>query len=246
MGTHLNVVTCDFLQYDLNMRSVKSLGVHDPTATDTPHLGGIQPDWRDLPHLCEVVHVFWQFHNETEDEIRERLLSKGTPNKIKHQLRFLSSDKLGIIDDGELTPDAIWLANRFSRPTQQRLTAGEGASLGTKEQLNESEQSLLQSILFREDWLPMLATINQLHTESPSIKETDVRATEFRNRIEHLDGYAAVSSINSWKKKAQAHFKWVEYIGLATVSDGVYEPTALARDVDANLRQHYHPDWPVQ
>jgi hypothetical protein len=220
--------------------------MHDPTATDTPHLSGIQPDWRDLPHLCEVIHAFWQFRNETEDEIRERLLSKGTPNKIKDQLRLLSPDKLGIINNGELTPDAIWLANRFSCPTQQRLTAGEGVSLGAKEQLNESEQSLLQSILFREDWLPMLATINQIHTESPSIKETDARATDFRKRIEHLDGYAAVSSINSWKKKTQAHFKWAEYIGLAIVSDGAYEPTPLARDVDASLRQHYHPDWPVR
>jgi len=221
-------------------------GMYDPTATDSPHLGGIQPDWRDLPHLCEIVYFFYQFHNETEDEIRERLLSKGTPNKIKNQLRFLSSDKLGIIDEGGLTPDAIWLANRFSRPTQQRLTAGEKVSLGAKEQLNKSEQSLLQTMIFREDWLPMLATINQLHTESPSAKETDTRATEFRKRVDHLDGYAAVSSINSWKKKAQAHFRWAEYIGLATNSGGVYEPTALARDVDARLRKHYHPDWPIR
>ena len=220
--------------------------MHDPTATDTPHLSGIQPDWRDLPHLCEVIHAFWQFRNETEGEIRERLLSKGTPNKIKDQLRLLSPDKLDIINKGELTPDAIWLANRFSCPAQQRLTAGEGVSLGAKEQLNESEQSLLQSILFREDWLPMLATVNQIHTESPSIKETDARATDFRKRIEHLDGYVAVNSINSWKKKTQAHFKWAEYIGLATVSDGAYEPTPLGRDVDASLRQHYHPDWPVR
>lgn len=220
--------------------------MHDPTASDSPHFGGIQPDWRDLPHLCEVIHVFSHFHNESEDEIRERLLSKGTPNKVKHQLRFLSGDKLGLIEDGGLTPDAIWLANRFTRPTQQRLTAGEGASIGSKEQLNESEQSLLQSILFRKDWLPMLATINQLLTESTSIKETDTRATEFRKRVDHLSGYADVNSINSWKKKAQAHFTWAEYLGLATESDSIYEPTALARDVDDNLRQHYHPDWPVR
>jgi ribosomal protein L17 len=219
--------------------------MYDPTDSDSPHLGGIQPDWRDLPHLCEVVHVYWQFHDESHDEIRDRLLSKGTPNKVKHQLRLLSEGKLGIIREGELTPDAIWLANRFSRPTQQRLTAGEGATIGAKEQLNESEQSLLQSILFRKDWLPMLATINQLLTESTSIKETDTRATAFRKRVDHLAGYANVNSINSWKKKAQAHFTWAKYLGLATESNRVYEPTALARDIDSHLRRHYHPDWPV-
>jgi len=220
--------------------------MYDPTAPDSPHLGGIQPDWRDLPHLCEVIHIFWQFNDETEDEIRERLLSKGTPNKIKHQLRFLSEDKLGLVEEGSLTPDAVWLANRFSRPTQQRLTAGEGAAIGAKEKLNESEQSLLQSILFRKDWLPMLATINQLLTESTSTKETDTRATEFRKRVEHLSGYAGVNSINSWKKKAQAHFTWAEYLGLAMESSGVYEPTALARDVDNSFRQYYHPNWPIR
>lgn len=220
--------------------------MYDPTAGDSPHLGGIQPDWRDIPHLCEIVHVFWQFHDESEDEIREQLLDKGTPNKVKHQLRFLSKDKLGLIKDGELTPDGIWLANRFSRPTQQRLTAGEGAAIGAKERLNDSEQSLMQSILFRKDWLPMLATVNQLLTEPTSIKETDTRATEFRKRVSHLSGYANVNSINSWKKKAQAHFTWAEYLGLARVSEGMYEPTVLTRDVDDALRHYYHPDWPVR
>lgn len=220
--------------------------MYDPVASDSPHLSGIQPDWRDLPHLCEIVHVFWQLHDKNEDEIRERLVSKGAPNKVKHQLRFLSSNKLGLTNDGNLTPDGIWLANRFNRPTQQRLTAGEGVSIGAKEELNDAEQSLFQNILFRKDWLPMLATINQLLTESISIKETDTRATEFRKRVGHLSGYKNVNSINSWKKKAQAHFTWAEALGLATESEGMYEATALARDVDDGLRHHYHPDWPVR
>lgn len=221
--------------------------MYDPTASDSPHLSGIQPDWRDLPHLCEIVHIFWQFHDENEDEIHDQLISKGTPNKVKHQLRFLSEDKLGLVDDdGNLTPDGIWLANQFSRPTQQRLTLSEGVSIGAKKELNEIEQSLLQSILFRKDWLPMLATINQLLTESISVKETDTRATEFRKRVNHLSGYSNVSSINSWKKKAQAHFTWAEALGLAIESDGMYEATGFAHSVNDRLRHHYHPNWPIK
>jgi len=218
--------------------------MYDAIASDSPHLAGIQPDWRDLPHLCEVIHVFWKSRDKTEAEIREQLLSQGTPNKVKNQIRLLSEDKLDLVEEGSLTPDGIWLANRFSNPTQQRLTTEDSVSIGAKEQLNEAEQSLLQSILFRKDWLPMLATINQLLTNSTSIKETDTRATEFRKRVDHLSGYSNVNSINSWKKKTQAHFTWAKYLGLATISDGMYQPTPLTRDIDDSLRQHYHPDWP--
>jgi|AntDeeMetagen134_2_1112570.scaffolds.fasta_scaffold00270_10 ribosomal protein L17 len=220
--------------------------MYDATATDSPHLAGIQPDWRDLPQLCEIIHVFWQSQDQTEDEIRDQLLSHGTPNKVENQLRLLSEDKLNLLEEGNMTPDAIWLANRFSRPTQQRLTPEETVAIGAKEQLNEAEQSLLQSIFFRKNWLPMLATINQLLTNTTSIKETDTRATEFRKRVDHLSGYANVKSVNSWKKKAQAHFSWAEDLGLAAVSNNMYEPTALTRDIDRSLRQHYHPDWPIK
>jgi hypothetical protein len=116
--------------------------------------------------------------------------------------------------------------------------------IGTKHDLAPAEQAVLKAVLFEQDWLPMLATVNQIAIESVSEKETDARAEGFQDRVEHLDKYQSVNKLNSWKKKAQTHYHWVQELDIATVGDGQIQLTEDGRTLHQQLTRHYHPDWP--
>ncbi|WEL18873.1 hypothetical protein SVXHr_2730 [Halorhabdus sp. SVX81] len=91
----------------------------------------------------------------------------------------------------------------------------------------------------------MLATVNLLATTTVADTETDDRAEGFRDRIDHLDGYQNVNSINSWKKKAQAHLSWALYLGIADQTHhNELGLTDFGREVHERLLPDYHPEWP--
>lgn len=218
--------------------------MHDPTAPDSPHLTGAQPTWGDLPYACELIVEYWEAKDLAPNEVAECLESQGEPNKVRQLLTLFSWEKLGILTETDgLAPNGIWLAYNFEPPTQQGLDGTAG--LGSKQTLSPTEQALFQMLLFKRNWLPMLATINQLATEAVSRGETDRRAGDFRNRVGHLKGYQQVESINSWKKKAQAHFKWARYLDLAYENpQDQLELTGFGQQLHEHLYQHYHPEWP--
>ena len=120
----------------------------------------------------------------------------------------------------------------------------ESVQIGTKHDLAPAEQAVFKAVLFGQDWLPMLATVNQLAIESVSEKETDARAEGFQDRVEHLDKYQSVNKLNSWKKKAQTHYHWVQELDIAMVRDGQIQLTEDGRTLHRQLIRHYHPDWP--
>lgn len=117
--------------------------------------------------------------------------------------------------------------------------------VGIKDTLSPTEQALFGLLFFQRDWLPMLATINILATETVSTGETEARAQAFEQRVDHLEGYQSVNSINSWKKKVQAHLSWARHLDIAYKdAQNSLQLTGFGQRLHERLRRNYHPDWP--
>jgi hypothetical protein len=217
--------------------------MYDPEASDSPHLSGAQPTWGDLPYACQMLTNYWKSDGKSKEEITQRLKSDGEESKVGQLLTLLGEEKLGLIrNDGSLSPNGIWIADNFEPPSQQGINTTPG--IGTKEVLSATEQSLLRMLLFDRNWLPMLATINMLAEEDISSKETKERAEEFSQRVGHLDGYQNVNSINSWKKKVQAHLAWAMHLDFAYETHNSLKITGFGQQVHESVESNYHPDWP--
>jgi hypothetical protein len=218
--------------------------MYDPTASDSPHLSGAQPTWGDIPYACELVKAHWDQSRTTEDDVVDQVIANGEKNKINQIMTLLGPNKLGLLsENSEVSPQGMWLARNFEPPSQKGIDGQTG--IGVKKTLSPIEQSLFGSLLFERNWVPMLATINLLVTESVESAETEARAKEFQNRIEHLNGYQNVESINSWKKKVQAHLSWVLHLDIAyETSHGEIDLTRFGQQIHENIRGLYHPNWP--
>lgn len=218
--------------------------VYDPRASDSPHLSGVQPTWRDLPYACEILVAHWDAKEQSKEEVTERLASEGEQNKVTQLMTLLGPGKLRLLtEDGALSPQGMWLIRDFEQADQKGLDGEPG--LGTKEMLSQTEEAVLGQLLFERDWLPMLATINLLATTTVADTETDERAEGFRNRIDHLDGYRNVEKINSWKKKAQTHLTWALHLGIAYENKhDELDLTSFGQKLHEQLRSDYHSDWP--
>lgn len=216
----------------------------DPEAADSPHLSGAQPTWGDLPYACELLNTHWEATEASTAEVTERLAAEGEQNKVNQMMTLLGPDKLHLLTEkGALSPQGMWLARNFEPANQQGLAGQPG--LGAKETLSITEQAVFGQLLFERDWVPMLATINLLATTTVEDTETDARADGFRDRVDHLDGYRNVESINSWKKKAQAHLSWALHLDIAyETSHGELELTGFGQQVHECVRPDYHSGWP--
>ncbi len=171
---------------------------YDPKASDSPHIGGVQPTWGDLAYACELIKPYHQMPDRPAADIKSELADRGKETKVDQQHRFL--ELLGILDAEEgLLPSGIWLAEHFETPNQTTLSSG--IQLDVKLSLSPEEQGIWKTVLFEQNWLPMIAIINQLATTRTEATETESRAEAFRDRVEHLDSYQPVNSINSWRKK---------------------------------------------
>ena len=217
--------------------------MHDPVSADSPHIGGAQPTWGNLPFATELVHAYWQ-NTDDDPEAVERDLLQNTSHTTLGQVRNLLTKADVIDDDHRLLPNGAWLAEVYKEPDQTTLGDAEHMQIGTKHDLSPAEQAVFKTILFEKDWLPMLATVNQLATESVSEKETDARAEGFQDRVEHLVKYQSLNKVNSWKKKAQTHYHWVQELDIATVRDSQILLTEDGQTLHQRLIRHYHPDWP--
>lgn len=213
-----------------------------PSATESPHLGGIQPTWRDLPYACELVYAIHKLDTDSFEDITTEFVENNGKSKTEQTLNFLG--KLGIIgDDGVLLPNGVFLADAYTPAEQETL--GREIQPGVKSCLSTSEQAFWKTLLFERDWLPMLATVNIVATREVSTSETESRAKEFKKRLNHLNEYQDYESINTWKKKAQTHFGWLEYIGLAESNErDQYTLTEGGWDLHNHVHEQYHPDWP--
>jgi hypothetical protein len=218
--------------------------MYDPEAINSPHLSGAQPTWGDLPYACEILNAHWEAADESPEEVSERLASEGHRNKVNQLMTLLGPEKLRLITErGTLSPQGMWLARDYEEADQQGLDGEPG--LGAKRTLSQTEQSFFGQLLFERNWVPMLATVNLLATTTVADTETDARAEGFRDRIDHLEGYQNVESINSWKKKAQAHLSWALHLDLAYEnSRRELELTGFGHQVHESVRPDYHPDWP--
>lgn len=218
--------------------------MHDPTISDSPHLAGAQPTWGDLPYACEILNAHEEATNDSKSEVSARLASEGEQNKVNQLMTLLGPDKLRLLtEDRTLSLQGLWLTRHFEPANQQGLDGQPG--LGAKENLSPTEQAVFGQLLFERNWLPMLATVNLLATATVADTETTDRAEKFKDRVEHLDGYKNVNSINSWKKKAQTHLSWALHLGLAYQNPrDEIELTGFGRQVHERLRQDYHPNWP--
>lgn len=217
--------------------------MYDPETPDSPHIGGAQPTWGDLPFASELVHAYWQNTDTGPETVEERLLESTTQTTLGQVCNFLT--KADIIDgDHRLLPNGVWLAEVFDKPSQTTLGDTDSVQIGTKQDLAPAERAVFKAVLFEKDWLPMLATVNQLATEPVSDKETDDRAKDFKDRVEHLNKYRSVNKLNSWKKKAQTHYHWARELDIATIKDGQIRLTEEGRAVHRHLTDRYHPDWP--
>lgn len=219
--------------------------MYDPEAPNSPHLSGAQPVWGDLPYLCEVLNEHWEASDESTTEVTDRLISESNrQNKINQSMTLLGAEKLRLLtEQGNLNPQGMWLARNFEPADQQGLDGESG--LGTKKSLSQTEQAVFGELLFERDWLPMLATVNLLATTTVADTETTARAENFRDRVNHLDGYDSVESVNSWKKKAQAHLAWASHLDIAYESDrDELKLTGYGQKVHESVRPDYHPEWP--
>lgn len=217
--------------------------MYDPDAPDSPHLGGAQPTWGDLPFASELVHAYWQNPDADSETVEERLLQNTTQTTLGQVRNFLT--KVDVIDSNRrLLPNGVWLAEVFDEPGQTTLGDADPLQIGAKHKLAPAEKAVFKTVLFEKDWLPMLATVNQLATESVSEKETADRAESFQNRVEHLDKYQSVNKLNSWKKKAQTHYHWARKLDIATIKDGQIQLTEDGHTLHKQLTCHYHPQWP--
>ena len=223
------------------MTAREDTAMHDPTVPDSPHLEGAQPTWGDLPYACELVHELWD-GDGTPTEIVERLRATSEANKTNQLLTLLN--KLDVRnEDGSLSHTGLFLATHYDSPSQQGLDGGPG--LGAKQALSETEQGVFQTMLFERNWLPMVATVNLLATGDIDVTETKERATGFQQRVEHLDGYQNVNSVNSWKKKVQAHLDWAEFLDIAYEStQNRLALTGFGQQLHEQSEDDYHPDWP--
>lgn len=216
--------------------------VHSPSASDSPHLGGIQPTWRDLPFACEIVAAVHDSQDESFETLKDGFVDAGGKSKTDQMINFLGKMR-ALGGDGEMLPNGVFLAEAYTPPDQEAF--GNSVRPGLKTRLWSSEQFIWKTLLFERDWLPMLATVNILATREVPTNETDSRAKEFQDRLNHLDKYQSFDSINTWKKKAQTHFGWTACTGLATGGEHEqYELTDVGRNLHENVREHYHPDWP--
>jgi hypothetical protein len=217
--------------------------MYDPEATDSPHLSGAQPTWGDLPYACELLNAYWEATEESTAEVSDRLAAEGKRNKVNQLTTLLGPEKLRLLtEQGALSPQGMWLARNFEPANQQGLDGEPG--LGAKKSLSQTEQAIFGQLLFERNWVPMLATVNLLATTSVADTETSARAEGFRDRINHLDGYQNVESINSWKKKAQAHLSWALHLDLAyETSRGGLELTGFGQKVHERVGSDYHPEW---
>lgn len=217
--------------------------MYDPSKPDTPHLGGAQPTWGDLSIACELIYAYWQNSDKEPSTVDERLLQHTTQNTLGQVRNFLT--KIDMMDDNHrILPNGIWLAENFDDPDQTTITDTDLVPIGTKQKLSSTEQVIFKTILFEKDWTPMLATINQLATEEVSVKETDERAQGFQSRVNHLEKYQPVNKLNAWKKKAQAHYQWVEELDLAATHNDYLQLTDEGEDLHNQLTRYYHDDWP--
>jgi hypothetical protein len=214
----------------------------DPEDPDSPHLEGVQPTWGDLPYGCELLRSLWEADQPVEETLEE-VRSAGKQNKTDQLISLFGPRKLGLLDaNSSLTADGIWLAANYATPDQRRLQ--EDSTIGVKDTLSSTEQALFGMRLFRLDWLPMLATLHLLATESIETKETKTRAEDFRRRVSHLSGYQQVNSINSWKKKVQAHLDWMGHLDLSYVdSHGTFDLTRFGYQLHSGLQGQYPTDW---
>jgi len=217
--------------------------MYDPVSPDSPHISGAQPTWGNLPFASELVHAYWQNPDDDPETVENRLLQNTTQTTLGQVRNFLTKADV-VDDDHRLLPNGIWLAEVYAEPDQTTLDDSESVQIGTKHDLAPAEQAVLKAVLFEQDWLPMLATVNQIAIESVSEKETDARAEGFQDRVEHLDKYQSVNKLNSWKKKAQTHYHWVQELDIAMVRDGQIQLTEDGRTLHRQLICHYHPDWP--
>lgn len=213
----------------------------DPTAPDSPHLEGIQPTWRDLGFVCEVLNVVWERRSYSWNEIESKLHGRAGESKIQNTVSFLK--KLDLLDsEYRIHINGIWLANNFEPAPQS--TISQGIQLGSKEILSDTERTIFRQLLFQYDTLPMLATIDLVSSETVSDKETEDRAVRYQERVEHLDKYDGGWSTGTWKKKAQAHFEWAKQLDLARVDQKEeLELTQMGEVLDQSLSHLYHPDW---
>jgi len=218
--------------------------MYDPTTSDSPHLSGAQPTWEDLPYACEILNAHRETSEESREKVSARLASEGEQNKVNQLMTLLGPEKLRLINDHRaLSLQGLWLTQHFEPASQQGIDGQPG--LGAKETLSPTEQAVFGQLLFERNWVPMLATVNLLATTAVADTETDNRAEEFKSRINHLDGYQNVKSINSWKKKAQAHLSWALHLGLADQTrHGKLDLTDFGRQVHKHVRMDYHPEWP--
>jgi hypothetical protein len=216
--------------------------MYDPKASDTPHLRGVQPTWEDLAYATELIFALWERSGDYDRAI-EVFSGVDTENKIEDQLGFLR--KLSIIDGNDrLLPNGLWIAEQFDSGDQQSLVTT-GPTVGAKETLTDGEQAVFKTLLFERNWLPMVATVNLVGSASFGDSETDQRAEAFQKRIDHLDKYQSVSSVNSWKKKVQAHLGWTADLGLVYVDEhGTYSLTGDGEELHNILADVYHPEWP--
>jgi hypothetical protein len=196
-----------------------------------------------LPYGCEILNSLWNT-NQPVEETLEDIRSTGKRNKTDQLISLFGPQKLALLDaNTSLTADGIWLAANFAAPDQRRLQ--EGSVIGVKDTLSGTEQALFGMRLFRFDWLPMLATLNLLATESIETKETETRAEAFKRRVGHLSGYQRVNSINSWKKKVQAHLDWMQHLDLSYVdSHGTLDLTRFGHQLHNGLQDQYPEGWP--
>lgn len=219
------------------------MGTPDPTTPTSPHLGGIQPTWRDLPLACELIQALYRA-DKPPSVIHNRFASKAGENKLDQLANFLT--KVGLLfDNDRVAPTGVSLAELYVTPSQS--TFSETLDPGVKGDLAPREQAFWKAILFERNWTPMLATVNLLATHPVTATETESRAEAFRNRVDHLDKYQNYSSINTWKKKAQAHFEWCVHVGLASHAAGRDQLTLTdaGTALHERLQLTYHPDWPM-
>lgn len=218
------------------------MSVPPSPATNSPHLGAIQPTWRDLPFACEVVKTIYENRNDDYDKIRHDFIEVSGKSKIDQMNNFL--EKVGVIDSAdELLPNGVFLAEVYSPASQETL--GESIQPGVKTDLAPAEQTFWRTLLFERNWTPMLATLNIVATCVVSTQETESRAEAFQERCNHLDKYQSFESINTWKKKSQTHFGWLEKTGIARKDERDHlELTESGKRLHEQIRDHYHSDWP--
>lgn len=180
--------------------------------SDSPHLSGAQPTWRQLEFVAEMTNFVWERPTASWEDLQAKLRGKVGKSKIGSTASLMR--KLDILtENNNLTFRGVWLATEFDPAPSTR--GKKAVTIGVKKNLSDVEAFAFRQILFQYDWTPMVATINQLGTERVPDQETLERAVNFVDRIDHLSGYDASWSDGTKKKKAQVHFEWAKRLRLA-------------------------------